>query len=116
AALDREVDRLPARYREAFILCHVEGRPHEDAARELGCPLGTLHSRLARAKERLRRRLAGFGAALPAAAAGAVPARLVTATVAAAGGLAGGSAAAASPAAVALSQGVWRPMMLIKAK
>jgi RNA polymerase sigma factor (sigma-70 family) len=108
--LDREVERLPARYREAFILCHVEGRAHEDAARELGCPLGTLHSRLARAKERLRGRLAGLGTALP------VPARLVTATVAAAVGLAGGSVVAASPAAVALSQGVWKPMAMIKAK
>src|SRR5262249_61312933 len=67
-------------------------------------------SRLARAKERLRGRLGGLGAAPP------VPARLVTATVAAAVGLAGGSVVAASPAAVALSQGVWKPMALIKAK
>jgi RNA polymerase sigma factor (sigma-70 family) len=115
AFLDREVERLPARYRDAFILCHIEGRAHEDAARELGCPLGTLHSRLARAKERLRTRLAAVGAALPAAA-GVASARLVTATVAAAVELADGSVVATSPAAVALSQGVWKPMSMIKTK
>ena len=114
--LDREVERLPARYRDAFVLCHLEGRAHEDAARELGCPLGTLHSRLARAKEQLRRRLALSGLALPVVAPGAVSARLVSDVVAAAVGLAGGSVVAAAPAAVALSQGVWKPMTFMKLK
>ncbi|MDB5310640.1 MAG: hypothetical protein JWO38_4842 [Gemmataceae bacterium] len=116
AFLDREIERLPPRYREAFILCHLEGRAHETAARELGCPLGTLHSRLARAKERLRARLGPYGVALPAVAAVAVSGRLVKATVTAAVGLAEGSGAATSTAAAALSQGVWNPMVLIKAK
>jgi RNA polymerase sigma factor (sigma-70 family) len=116
SALDREVERLPARYRDAFVLCHLEGRAHEDAARELGCPLGTLHSRLARAKEQLRRRLSLSGMALPLVLPGAVSARLVSDVVAAAAGLAGGSVIAAAPAAVALSQGVWNPMTFMKVK
>jgi RNA polymerase sigma factor (sigma-70 family) len=116
ALLDREVERLPARYREAFILCHLEGRAHEDAARELGCALGTLHSRLARAKERLRVRLAACGVALPVVMPAAASARLVTQTVNAAVGLAQGSVVATASVAVALSQGVWRPMVLLKTK
>ncbi|HEV3440856.1 MAG TPA: RNA polymerase sigma factor, partial [Gemmata sp.] len=66
--LDREIERLPARYRDAFILCHLEGRDHKEAARELGCPLGTLHSRLARAKERLRAQLGLGGLVFPVVA------------------------------------------------
>jgi hypothetical protein len=46
----------------------------------------------------------------------AVPAGLVSATVAAAGALAGGSIVPTAAAAVALSQGVWKPMLLIKLK
>ena len=116
AFLDREVERLPARFRVAFILCCLEGRTHEDAARELGCPLGTLHSRLARAKERLRLRLAASSAALPVVVPEAASARLVTETVSAAVALASNSLVATSATAVALSQGVWKPMMLFKAK
>lgn len=110
--LDREVERLPSRYRDAFVLCHLEGRSHEDAARELGCPLGTLHSRLSRAKAQLRRRLATAGTSLPVMASGTVSARLVAAAV----GLASGSEVAAAPAVAALSQGVWKPMTFMKAK
>jgi RNA polymerase sigma factor (sigma-70 family) len=114
--LDRELERLPAPYRDAFILCHLEGRAQDDAARELGCPVGTLQSRLARAKERLRVRLSACGVALPLLTSGVVSARLVTATVSAAIGLAGGSLTSAAPAAIALSQGVCKPMALLKVK
>ena len=55
--LDAEVARLPAEYRTAFILCHLEGKTNEEAARELGCPVGTIQSRLSRARARLRSRL-----------------------------------------------------------
>ncbi len=110
AHLDREVGRLPRPYREAFVLCVLDERPHEDAARELGCPLGTLHSRLARAKDRLRARLG----AVPVVAAVAVSAPLTRATTAAAVGFTGGVTGVASPAILALSQGVWNPMISIK--
>ncbi|MBP3956188.1 RNA polymerase sigma factor [Gemmata sp. G18] len=116
ALLDREVERLPAPYREAFILCSLEGRAQEDVARELGCPVGTLQSRLARAKERLRTRLSVCGVALPVLGAGTVSARLATTTVSAAIGLASGSPTSAAPVALALSQGMWKPMGILKAK
>jgi RNA polymerase sigma factor (sigma-70 family) len=61
-----EVGRLPARYREAIVLCLVEGLTPEQAARHMNCPVGTVHSRLARGRERLRGRLTRRGVAVPA--------------------------------------------------
>jgi RNA polymerase sigma factor (sigma-70 family) len=57
AILHAEVNRLPERYRKPLVLCDLEGRSQEDAARHLGCPAGTIKSRLARGRDRLRRRL-----------------------------------------------------------
>ncbi len=55
--LDDEVRRLPEKYRSVFILCCLEGMTNEQAAQELGCPKGTVLSRLSRARERLKKRL-----------------------------------------------------------
>ena len=44
-----EIDRLPERHRIPVVLCDLEGRSHEEAARYLRCPVGTVKSRLARA-------------------------------------------------------------------
>ena len=52
ALLDEEVNRLPARYRLPVIGCYLEGKTNAEVARELGCPAGTVFSRLARARER----------------------------------------------------------------
>lgn len=62
-AVDEELDRLPDRIRAAFVLCCLEGMTNTEAARELGCPVGTVNSRLHAARARLRERLArrGFG-------------------------------------------------------
>jgi RNA polymerase sigma factor (sigma-70 family) len=60
-ALYEELDRLPDRYGIPIVLCDLEGLTYEAAARQLGCPVGTLKSRLARGRQRLRERLARRG-------------------------------------------------------
>ncbi len=59
--IDDELTRLPELFRAAFILCELEGKTHADAAQLLGVPVGTVSSRLARGRNRLRRRLARRG-------------------------------------------------------
>ncbi|WP_422928712.1 RNA polymerase sigma factor [Singulisphaera sp. PoT] len=61
--LQEEIGRLPAKFRAAVVLCYLEGLTHEMAAGELGCPVGTIRSRLATARERLKRRLTRRGIA-----------------------------------------------------
>jgi RNA polymerase sigma factor (sigma-70 family) len=95
AILD-EVQRLPSKYRLAVRLCYLEGRTHDEAARQLGWPVGTVRTRLAWARDRLRDRLTRRGLALPTGLIGAalvsakasaeVPSALVKATVSSAAG------------------------------
>ena len=65
--IDDELERLPARYRNPVILCDLEGQTHEQAAAQLGCPVGTVKSRLSRGREQLRSRLVRRGVAPPRA-------------------------------------------------
>jgi RNA polymerase sigma factor (sigma-70 family) len=67
AVVHEEIDRLPERYRVPLVLCDLEGRTHEQAARHLGWPVGTIKSRLGRARELLEGRLSRRGQGLPAA-------------------------------------------------
>src|SRR5262245_34955819 len=53
AALDREVHGLPARQRDAFVLCALAGAGQGEAARQLGVRERTVRARLARARARL---------------------------------------------------------------
>ena len=62
--LDAEVQKLGEKYRSAFVLCYLQGLTHGEAATRLGCPEGTIHSRLATAKEQLRRGLERRGVTL----------------------------------------------------
>jgi RND family efflux transporter MFP subunit len=64
AMVDEEVNRLPERFRAAAVLCYLEGKTVDEAARMLGCPRGTVASRLARARARLHSRLSQRGVGL----------------------------------------------------
>ena len=61
--LDAELERLPAKHRDVLILCLLNGASPDEAASRLGCPVGTVKSRLARAREALRDRLTSRGIA-----------------------------------------------------
>ena len=123
SVIDQEIARLPGRYRSAVVLCYLEGLTQEQAARRLRCPVGTIQSRLHRARERLRPALsrrglapAAWGSATLAAstARAEVPPGLVAATVAAAR-LAGGTLAGTVPAAVALlTRSTMRSLFMIQ--
>ena len=64
--LDQELSRLPQKYRIPIVLCDLEGRTHKEAASQLGCPIGTVSSRLSRARAMLARRLSRRGVSLSA--------------------------------------------------
>jgi RNA polymerase sigma factor (sigma-70 family) len=123
--LDAEISRLPDRYRSAFVLCHVQGKTNVEAAAELGCPVGTIQSRLAWARERLRKRLsrrgifgAGAGAALLAAssAEAAVSPQLVESTLGLAASWAAGKSTTAATGAASLAMGALKAMSTFRLK
>ncbi len=59
--LQDELAKLAERHRRPIVLCDLQGLTHEQAARLLGTPVGTIKSRLARGREHLRSRLARRG-------------------------------------------------------
>jgi RNA polymerase sigma factor (sigma-70 family) len=117
--LDEEVQRLPQKFRLPLLLCYLEGKTREEAARQLGWSAGAVKGMLERGRELLRSRLTRRGIALSATAlagllsenalSAAVPAALSDSTVKAALLFAAGKAAAAGSAA-ALAEGVLQAM------
>jgi RNA polymerase sigma-70 factor (ECF subfamily) len=59
AQLHTAVDKLPSEWREVLLLNFVEGFSYQQIAQILGCPIGTVMSRLYRARKSLREHLAG---------------------------------------------------------
>jgi RNA polymerase sigma factor (sigma-70 family) len=64
AALHDELGSLPQSFRDPLILCYLDGLTQEQAAAQLRCPLGTIQSRLARGRAKLRVRLEKRGVGL----------------------------------------------------
>ena len=59
--LDRAISALPVAQREVLLLVALEDLSYEETARALGIPIGTVMSRLARAREKLRELMQGKG-------------------------------------------------------
>ena len=54
SAIEKAIGELPLKFREAFLLCEVEGLSYEDAAAVMGCPVKTVSTRLFRARQRFK--------------------------------------------------------------
>jgi RND family efflux transporter MFP subunit len=126
--LDEELNRLPERLRLPLVLCYLEGKTNDEAARQLGCPPGTIFSRLARGREMLRRRLISRGLILSTSGltimltqnsvSATASALLISPTLKAALLFASARAAAGSASArvIELAEGVLRAMYMTKLK
>jgi uncharacterized protein (TIGR03067 family) len=118
AILDQELKVLPDIYRAAIVLCDLEGKSIKEAARQLGCPQGTVGTRLARGRILLSRRLARHGLTLPAgllatalahnAAAAGLPPLLAAGEATAPGTI--------SAKVAALTEGMLKAMLMTKLK
>src|SRR5436190_1173372 len=64
ALLDQELSRLPDIYRAVIVLCDLEGKSNKEAAQLLGCPLGTICTRVVRGRRMLADRLTRRGVTL----------------------------------------------------
>src|ERR1700722_9197808 len=120
-ALDEELSSLPDHYRAVIILCDLEARSRREVAAHLGCPEGTVASRLVRARSMLAKRLTQRGVVLTGVelvgahslniASAGVPISVVSSTINAAS-LCG----QVSLKVAALTEGVLKTMLLTKLK
>jgi RNA polymerase sigma factor (sigma-70 family) len=127
--LDKELSRLPDKYRAVVVLCDLEGRTRKEVARQLDVPEGSVAGWLARARGMLAKRLALRGVSLSAGALAAaisqntasagVPTSAVSSTIQAATLVATRQAAASgviSTKVAALTEGVLKAMLVSKLK
>ncbi len=127
--LDEELSRLPEKFRALIVLCDLEAKTRKEVARQLGCPEGTIASRLARARALLAKRLARRGVVASGgmlaevlangAATASTPVAVVAATIEAATLVAAGQRVAVgliSAKVAALTEGVVKTMLLTKLK
>jgi RNA polymerase sigma factor (sigma-70 family) len=126
--IDSALGQLPEKLRQPLILCYLEGRSQEEAAKQLGWSKSTLLRRLEEARAALGRRLIRRGivwsAALSAVlvsnciASASLPASLIGSTVEAAAGIAAGHAltGVVSTNVIALTEGVVKAMITSKMK
>ena len=127
--LDQELSRMPHQYRVPIVLCDLEGKTRQEAARQLGWPEGTVATRLAKARAMLTKRFARHGLAVSAGtlaamvsqngAAACVPTSVMSSTIKAATLLAAGQSVVRSVISMnvaALTEGVAKAMFLTKLK
>jgi hypothetical protein len=115
AAFDEELEKLPPRWREALVLCCLEGLTRDEAAARLGVPVRTLKGRIERGRKKLGDALTprgcslgiGLLATLATTFAGAAPPKLFDSILAAVAG---------SPSPAARIQGVAMNGLLAQAK
>jgi RNA polymerase sigma factor (sigma-70 family) len=118
--LDEELARLPDGWRAPIVLCYLEGRTQDEAARQLGWSLGMVRGRLERGRARLRDRLTrrGVGLAVLAAASVARPGSISAAAQASiintAAAVAAGEALSVPAVVAVLAEGAIRAMTVTK--